>query len=384
MLLRSLPLLIAAGALTAWPAIRASAIGEVKPKSLSKLTFSPDGRILFAADSIGARIYALEIEGEQPVPVDPTAKTLDIPNIEEKIAPMIGADTRDVLIHDMSVNPVSRNTYLTVSRGRRGFSKPFQLPNEVANATVLLRVTGTGKIEEVRLDRIKHAWVDIANPIPEGKPAASWKKAPESERADVVSDMHFIDGKLYVAGLSNEEFASTLRIYSYPFQENAPATQLEIYHGAHGQWETESPIRSFLPYSINGKPHLVAAYLCTPVATFPLEALKDKAKVRGTTISELGAGNFPVDMVAFRSQGKSQIMVVNNARGLMAIDEAELSKPHEPIVAKAEAAAGAKFQQVRGQGVLMAENYGPKHLLVLQRDVTTGVLSLKTWALERE
>ena len=53
--------------------------------------------------------------------------------------------------------------------------------------------------------------------------------------------MAFVDGQLFVAGLSNEEFASKLRSVAYPFARSPPGTSVEIYHGNHGQLETRSP-----------------------------------------------------------------------------------------------------------------------------------------------
>src|SRR5260370_23394045 len=111
--------------------------GPIKAKSYSRLAFSPDG-ILFVGDSIGARIYALDLGDRQR---QDAVKPLAIGDVEGNIAAMLGADPRDVMIHDMAVNPVSKNIYLTVSRGRRGFTSEWQLPNDVANASVLLRVT---------------------------------------------------------------------------------------------------------------------------------------------------------------------------------------------------------------------------------------------------
>jgi hypothetical protein len=105
----------------------------------------------------------------------------------------------------------------------------------------------------VRLDRVKHSVLDIANPAG-GEAEAGWKKS--KQRADVISDMVFFDGKLYVAGLSNEEFSSAMRIYPFPFDGTGTSTTIEIYHGAHAKWETDFPIRSFLPYRIQGKPYL--------------------------------------------------------------------------------------------------------------------------------
>ncbi len=45
---------------------------------------------------------------------------------------------------------------------------------------------------------------------------------------------------MIVAGLSNEEFASTLRSLPFPFKEGESETSVEIYHGAHGKFETRS------------------------------------------------------------------------------------------------------------------------------------------------
>ena len=90
--------------------------GPLKAKSYTKLAFGPDG-ILFLGDSMSAKIYALDLDDRKPFEI---AKPLEVGDVEGKIAAMLGADARDVMIHDMAVNPVSKNAYLTVSRGRRG------------------------------------------------------------------------------------------------------------------------------------------------------------------------------------------------------------------------------------------------------------------------
>ena len=66
-----------------------------------------------------------------------------------------------------------------------------------------------------------------------------------------ITDMAYVDGKLVVAGLSNEEFASKLRTVPYPFAAVEAGTSVEIYHGNHGQFETRSPVISFVPYKID-------------------------------------------------------------------------------------------------------------------------------------
>ena len=109
-------------------------------------------------------------------------------------------------------------------------------------------------------------------------------------RADSITDMAFVDGRLIVAGLSNEEFASKLRTIAYPFSTVEPGTSVEIYHGNHGALETRSPVYTFVPYTVDNTPHLIAGYLCTPLVKFPVSALTGTQKVVGTTIAELGVG----------------------------------------------------------------------------------------------
>ncbi len=346
-------------------------VGPVKAKSYSKLAFGPDG-ILFVGDSIGARVYALDLGDHTPVGA---VKALQIGDLEGKLAGMLGIDARDVLIHDMAINPISKNIYLTVSRGRRSFSIEWQLPNDVASAGALLRVTPSGEIQEVRLENVKYSSVDVSNPVNEAA-EYPWKKS--KQRVDVISDMAFVDGKLFVAGLSNEEFSSTMRVYPFPFGDSASATSLEIYHGSHGKYETDSPVRAFLPVKIHGKQHLLASYLCTPLVLFPIDALKDKKHVKGTTIGELGSGNYPLDMVALRWKGKDVIMVVNSTRGVLLVAVEDLQKPLPSITTQIEDTAGIPFQRLRNRGILQAENFGEKQLLLLVRNPLNGEVSLTT------
>ncbi len=345
--------------------------GPVKAKSYSKLAFGPDG-ILFVGDSIGAKVYALDLGDRTPVGA---VKALQIGDLESKLAGMLGIDVRDVLIHDMAVNPISQNIYLTVSRGRRSFSIEWQLPNDVASAGALLRVTPSGEIQEVRLENVKYSSVDVSNPVNEAA-EYPWKKS--KQRVDVISDMVFVDGKLLVAGPSNEEFSSTMRVYPFPFGDSASATSLEIYHGSHGKYETDSPVRAFVPVKIHGKQHLLASYLCTPLVLFPIDALKDKKHVKGTTIGELGSGNYPLDMVAFRWKGKDVIMVVNSTRGVLLVAVEDLQKPLPSITTQIEDTAGIPFQRLRNRGILQAKNFGEKQLLLLVRNPLNGEVSLTT------
>ena len=361
------------GALPMAPAYEESfTTGPLKAQSLSKLAFGPDG-ILFIGDSIGARIFAVDVDDRTPVS-DPGK--LIVSDLEGKIGGMLGVDARDVLIHDMAVNPISKNIYLTTSRGRHNFTVEWQLPNDVANASVLLRITPRGDIQEVRLDNVKFSSVAVRNPAKE-LVEIDWKKA--MARVDAISDMAFSDGKLFVAGLSNEEFASTMRVYDFPVSKNGSSSSLEIYHGSHGKYETEAPVRTFLPIRINGKSYLLASYLCTPLVLFPIDDLVDNRHVKGRTIAELGDGSYPLDMVEFHFKNKNYILIVNSTRGEILINEDYLSQPLPNITRQIEGTGGIPFDHPRSVGgVLHAANYGDHNLVFLRRDGFNGQLQLVT------
>jgi hypothetical protein len=122
-----------------------------------------------------------------------------------------------------------------------------------------------------------------------------------------------------VAGLSNEEFASTLRSIPYPFTTNVANTGIEIYHGSDGQFETRAPVRTFTTVNIGNQQRLLAAYTCTPLVDLALSELTPGAQVRGKTIAELGNGNRPIDMIVYQKDGSNFLLMANSSRGVMKI-----------------------------------------------------------------
>jgi hypothetical protein len=266
--------------------------------SVGPLTFGPDG-VLFAADTQAATIYALEL-GDKANGGAPGTQGVDA--IDQKIAALLGTDAKEIIVTDLVVHPRTKNAYVSLMRGQGTASKP-----------VLLRVDGAGKIEVVSFENLKHTKVTLPN-------APNAGTNPQRDpRQQSITDMAFSDGRLYIAGLSNEEFASKLRSVKYPFATADTGTSVEIFHGNHGQLETRSPVYAFLPYSINNSPHLVAAYLCTPLVKFPVASLQPGTKVVGTTIAELGNRNRPIDMVLYKKDGREFLLMSNTARGVMKI-----------------------------------------------------------------
>lgn len=272
------------------------ASGKVQIMSAGPLAFGPDG-ILFVGDSVGGAIIAIDTQDRKAS--SPGAK-INVQGVDEKIAALVGVTPDQIIVNDVKVNPISKNVYLSASRGRGPDAMPL-----------ILRVDASGKISPVSLDNAMHASVSLSD-APQANPGSR-----QNPRMQTITDMNYVNGNVIVAGLSNEEWSSALRSIPFPFKDAAEGTTLQIWHASHGQYETQAPVRTFVPYTISGQQVILAAYTCTPLVKIPVSDLKPGAKVKGVTIADLGAGNQPLDMVPYKKDGHDYILIANSARGVM-------------------------------------------------------------------
>ncbi|HET9360581.1 MAG TPA: hypothetical protein VFO58_12585, partial [Vicinamibacterales bacterium] len=80
--------------------------------SIGPIVFGPDGT-LFAADSQGASIFALDL-GAQANTGAANAKGLDA--LDEKLGALLGTAAKEITITDLAVHPRTRNAYVSVMR----------------------------------------------------------------------------------------------------------------------------------------------------------------------------------------------------------------------------------------------------------------------------
>ena len=327
-------------------------------ESLGALAFGPPG-VLYAADQQAATIYALQL------PAPSGAKgTAAVEKLDEKVAAMLGTGASEIRIADLAVDPRSGNSFLAVMRGSGSDSKP-----------VLMRLDGAGTLAIVPMETIAYTSVAIPN-APTAAPESS-----RNPRAQSVTDMAYQDGRLYVAGLSNEEFASKLWSFSYPFASADRGTSVEIFHGNHGRLETRSPVYTFVPYTVAGTPSLIAGYLCTPLVKFPVSALSPGAKITGTTIAELGAGNRPIDMILYQQGGKDYLLMSNTSRGVMKIPTADFASQPGITERVPTGTAGVQYETVATlTGVQQLDKLDASRAVVIAKS-EAGPLSLRVVAL---
>jgi hypothetical protein len=132
--------------------------------------------------------------------------------------------------------------------------------------------------------------------------------------------------------MSNEEFSSNLRRIPFPFTGEMLDNSLEIFHVAHGKWETAAPIRTFVPYDDGHS--ILASYTCTPLVHFSLDELEPGTKTVGRTVAELGAGNQPQDIISFRQGDAEYLLICHSSHPLEVaadVDARVRSDPREPV-----------------------------------------------------
>lgn len=331
--------------------------GNPQIKSAGPLGFGPDG-ILFVGDTQGAALYAIDTGDRN---TSDQKRPVKVNDLGAKVAGMLGTDPKQVMINDLAVNPLSGNIYLSISRGRGPDATP-----------VLMRLTADGKLDEVALDNVRYARAEIPN-----TPDAAAKERGQSLRNESITDVAYVDGRVFLAGLSNEEFSSRLIAIPFPFSEGFDGAAIEIYHGAHGRFETKSPVRTFVPYRIGNDPYLLAAYTCTPLVKVPVGELKAGAHVKGTTIAELGNRNRPLDMIAYHKDGKAYLLLANSSRGVMKIPTEDAGIA-EGITAPVSGTKGIGYQTIDNlKGVVQMDKLDDGHAVILTQG-TDGATNLET------
>lgn len=330
--------------------------GNPEIASINHMSFGPEG-ILFLGDSKNAAIYALDTQDTQG---SAAVDEINISGFDKKIASSLGTTIENIKISDMAVNPVSKNVYFAVN---------------IADGTpVLLKLKGEG-FENVSLRDVSYSKIALTDPV-----AADAKdKWDRSLRTWAISDLKFHKGKVLVSGLSNKEFGSTFRSIPFPFADSQDYASLEIWHAAHGEYETHAPIKTFDVIQLDKVDYLMASYTCTPLVLFPLDGLKDGKHTKGRTVAELGAGNSPLDMISYEKEGSTYFLMSNSNRPVMRIKYDDIANfkdtMTEPVPVFAET-EGVAYDNLPFPYVLQMDNLDAGHVIYLQRQ-SDGDLRLR-------
>ena len=323
--------------------------GTPEVKSISQLAFGPEG-ILLVADTKAASVFAIATGDTS----EKKAQPFKVDGIDTKIAGLLGTTSDHILIDDMAVNPISRTAYLAVSRGRGPEATP-----------VLVKVTPGGTPEHFSLNNVTFSKAVLPDAPIDGVVGEGRRRS--NPRLESITDIGFFQDRVLIAGLSNEEFSSTFRAIPFPFETVAEGSTVEIFHGAHGRFETRAPVRTFVPFNIGDHQSVLAAYTCTPLVEIPLTDLTPGAKVKGKTVAELGNRNRPLDMIVYQKNGADYLLLANSSRGIMKISTDSLTDM-EGIVDRVRDTAGLGYETIEAwDGVLQLDRVDTEHAMVVRR-----------------
>jgi hypothetical protein len=295
-------------------------------RSAGVLTFGADN-VLFVGDITGAAVHAFALRDKDLTPQ--TGVELGnfrnfegrdfVRGLDQKLAALLGTTYDKIVVNDMVVHQPTEQIFLSVERGRG----PDALP-------AIVKVNH-GELEVLELDSIPHSEVGIPNE-PDQKAMLEF----DTQRSFAITDVKYYKGEIFVTGVSNQRFASTLHRIPYPFNSQMATSTVEIWHPVHGEFETRAPIIRQLIREVDGEPYLFAVYGCTPLVRFPLTSLKDGAHVRGDVIGELGYGSNPLDMLTFTDpfDQKDYLVVTIDSRAASRIAVFDL------VTSKAEPTGG--------------------------------------------
>jgi hypothetical protein len=331
--------------------------------SISRLAVGPEN-VLFVADWKRASVHAITLPKAAQKPPGTAFNILDL---EPLLSKQVGGAR--ITVEDMVARPGTAEVYIAVSYG-------------AAKTPALIVVTSDRKARRIDLKAAKSTSITLRK-----APTTDyefWRETPE--RSFTVTDMKWHDGELFIAGLSNQEFASTLRRAKYPFDSQQSITSVEIFHTGHNLIETRAPIRAMSFATWGGKPYLVAAYTCTPIVTIPLEDLEDGAHIRGKTIAELGYGNTPADMISYTKveQGRTEefLMLINFQLGASVIPVSQVAaasgRPGLDTLVPFGQIAGLDVTPAPLAGALRLDNLDEKSFIVVRRRLETDALQLVT------
>ncbi|MBV8486968.1 MAG: hypothetical protein JO161_01695, partial [Planctomycetaceae bacterium] len=197
-------------------------------RSAGALAFGPDN-VLFVGDIAGSAVHAFALRDKDLTPQTGVIlgnfqnfEGVDLVlGLDVKLAALMGTTYDNIVINDMVVHEPTKQIILSVERGRGA---------DVIPAIVKVN---RGQLEVLNLDSIPHSSTLIPN-----EPDANARLEFEPQRVYAITDVKYYKGEVFVTGISNQRFASTLYRIPYPFTGDKSTSTVEIWHPVHGEFET--------------------------------------------------------------------------------------------------------------------------------------------------
>ena len=347
--------------------------GTPNIESFNEMTFGPDG-ILFIGDSKGGKIFAIDTQDT----IESEIKTAFlIKDLESKIADKLGLSKQDIMFHEMVLNPISKNVYISISLERDLWKKPWRNPDLLAYSSILLKIDiNTKEISKVNLNNIFFSQYKVNDAPPKGLIHRS-----RNQRIQTFTDMKFSDNELFLAGTA--DLLNVFRSIDFPFSQTAITTKIEHFDYGHFRFNTGPPAEVFETYIENGRKKLLTVFHGS-LRSFDLDEFgkSDTAKIRGKNVGELWTrgldmiqynyNNIDYVLISLANYGIAKLKLddIKTFNGDYVAEKMKLTRRERVSVAEREmftnTLVGVNYR-VYPKPVQQMENYSNDHLMTLQR-----------------
>ena len=350
--------------------------GTPNIESFNEMTFGPNG-ILFVGDSKGAKIFAIATQDT----IESEIKTgFLMKDIESRVADYLGQSKEDIMFHEMALNPISKNIYISISLKRKEWNMPSRNPDMIAYSDILLMIDiNTKEITKVNLNNIFFSQYEVKDAPP--KESIMYNI---NQRTITFTDMKFRDNELLLAGKSGENFTPIFKSLDFPFTKKAKTTKIEYFYYGHDRYVSWFPASAFDTYTVDGNSKLLAVFYGNPLITFNLNEFSgsETDTIRGKNISELWGGHSKaVDMIQYNYKNIDYVLISLSNRGLAEFRLDDIKAFQGDLIAKrkqlkneveirreyaSSSEVGVHYKIFAGP-VQEMENYSTDHFMALQR-----------------
>ena len=178
--------------------LAASIFAGTVPQSANVIAFG-DSKTLLVGDSKSGTIYAYTITATENKAAQ---MGYNLSGIDYKVAAFLKTSVDKILARGFAINPANKEAYIS-----------FDKINGSMYVPVVVIINQIGAMRLMDLAKTPHTEIKLKDPNTQD--FKLWSDV--SLRSMTITAIKMFKNKVYVCGLSNAEFSSTLRVFDFPF-----------------------------------------------------------------------------------------------------------------------------------------------------------------------
>lgn len=274
-----------------------------------EFAYSSDDVVLLLANNATGKIYAVDIDDENPDDASVNALTANSTTFATDMATAIGLTGGQLQLFGMKVNPVSKALYVLVG-------------NTLNDERNLLKITNNGSQMDV---------LDLSN--------STYAGIQYSAADDQIQDMVWGGGSLYVSYRTPSTLNGYIAKVEGPFNDgqmvsSRATTVFKTNWG--GNYFTDAPLETLAYLDINGQSRLSGVTVCAPGFSFPTDSVNGSSQL--LQVKEYFNLNTrsPLSVFGVKNAGKTYLIELHSNGRLTRVGEKYLDGSQTNVNANAK------------------------------------------------